>query len=124
MINDYWPCEIFVTNKGEVITLDDSSLFGKHPVIIYSKIGALSYIGRVSDFPETENNKEIHRTESGLRWREKCECYLSEVVNVFVIVPPNHEPIFLEINYPGLRLSLAATEKRKLLAKEMEQRAE
>ena len=102
LINDYWPCEIFVTNNGEVITLDDSSRYGKFPVVMYSKTGKLSYLWRMSDFPEIENNKAIKETESGLRWREKCTYYLSEVADLFVIVPPNKEPIFIRFDLPSL----------------------
>lgn len=104
LINDYWPCEIFVTNNGEVITLDDQLSYGKHPVIIYDKIGRISYISRIQDFPELQTNEKILRTEAGLRWRESSRYFLSETTNCFVIIPPDKDPIIIKIP-SGLRLS-------------------
>jgi hypothetical protein len=104
LINDYRPCELLVTNKGELITLDDSQNLGTLPIVIYSSIGGLKYVSRIEDFPELKNNKEIPTTESGFRWRESSVYFLSEATQSFIVVAPQKEPIVIKISN-GLRVS-------------------
>ena len=110
LINEQRPCELLVTNKGELVTLDDSQRLGKHPVVCYGTDGKLGYIGRLEDFPELLNNQQVRTTESGVRWREASACFLSDLAQCLVIVPPRRDPIVLRVP-SGLRLS-------SLLAKE------
>jgi hypothetical protein len=104
LINDYRPCELLVTDDGGLVTLDDDQRLGRHPVVFYGPNGRLGYLGRLEDFPELLNNKQVRETEAGVRWREVSACFLSEVAPCFVIVPPRREPIVLRVPW-GIRFS-------------------
>jgi len=113
LINNYSPCELLVTNKGHLVTLDDSDGLGLHPVVFYNSIGKLEYIARLSDFPELKQNKKIPNTESGCRWRESSTYFLSNIASCLVIVAPDEDPVFLSIP-SGLRISKSSSKHYKV----------
>lgn len=113
LINDYRPCELLVTNKGELVTLGDSQGLGIHPVVLYGSTGELKHIARLSDFPELEHNKKIPTTESGCRWREYSTYYLSEIASCLVIAAPDKDPVFVSVPH-GLRISKFVSSRYKI----------
>jgi hypothetical protein len=109
LINNFSPVAVLVSNKGEVVTLDDSQHLGKHAIVTYGPDGRLNKIYRIEDFKELSENPLIPETESGIRWRENCDYYISDLGSVFVVIPPKENPILIGINTG--RLSKRALDK-------------